>query len=391
MNPGCCGAFSGHPDTAEAVGEVLGSVLEELGAGVDLAMVMLTPHHRDAASEIAAAISTVLDPAALIGTTASGVLAGASAVEDAPGLTLWAARFASGRATGARPVHLRAMSTPEGIGITGLEDADLTAAGGIVILADPWSFPTDAFVAQVSRTHPHLVVMGGLASGSSTPGGNRLVIGGRTETDGAVAWILPPDATPMPVVSQGCRPVGRPWTVTSAQGNLLVELAGRPALERFRDDLEELSPQDRAVAAGGLHCGILAEDKALDPRRGDFLVRGVMGADQERSTVAVGDQVPVGSVVQLHVRDPDSAGEDLALRLEDALERRRAQGALVFTCNGRGRAMFGRSDHDAEIVAERVGSATAGLMCAGEIGPVAERTVVHGFTASVALFDTGGA
>jgi small ligand-binding sensory domain FIST len=388
MTPGCASAISVHPRADHATGEVLGSIVERLGAGVDLAMMMVTSAHRDSMVDIAAAVSTVLDPRALIGVTASGVLGEGTGVEDAPGLVIWAARFATPETDAVRAVHLRAVRTESGIAVTGLEGVDLASAGSMVLVADPFSFPTEAFCAQLSREHPELVIIGGLASGAAAPDGNRLVIGGRVVSDGAVAWVLPPSMSPVPVVSQGCRPVGQPWTVTASHANVLVELAGQPALQRFRTELETLSPEDRMLAAGGLHCGLLAAERALDPGRGDFLVRGVLGADEERGTVTVGDVVPVGSVVQLHVRDPESAGEDLAVMLSEASNAMSATGALVFTCNGRGQAMFDRSDHDAMVVADTVDLASAGMMCAGEIGPVAGRTVLHGFTASVALFDT---
>jgi small ligand-binding sensory domain FIST len=83
------------------------------------------------------------------------------------------------------------------------------------------------------------------------------------------------------------------------------------------------------------------------------------------------------------VRDATSADEDL----QALLSGRAASGALVFTCNGRGRRLFGSADHDATVVSDRLGtSALAGMFCAGELGPVAGRNAVHGFTASLAIF-----
>jgi small ligand-binding sensory domain FIST len=117
--------------------------------------------------------------------------------------------------------------------------------------------------------------------------------------------------------------------------------------------------------------------------RGDFLVRNVIGGDREVGALAVGDDVELGDVVQFQVRDATSADEDLRLLLDG----HDADGALVFTCNGRGRRLFGHPDHDAEVVARSIDShAVAGMFCAGEIGPVGRRSFLHGFTASVALF-----
>jgi len=62
-------------------------------------------------------------------------------------------------------------------------------------------------------------------------------------------------------------------------------------------------------------------------------------------------------------------------------------GALVFTCNGRGRGMFGVPDHDADALARELGGPpAAGFFAAGEIGPVGGESFLHGFTATMALF-----
>jgi small ligand-binding sensory domain FIST len=203
---------------------------------------------------------------------------------------------------------------------------------------------------------------------------------------GAVGVLLGTDAAPSTVVSQGCRPIGRPYTVTKSSGHVIFELGGKPALERLIEMIEHLPDDDKALAAAGLHCGIVADEHKLDFDRGDFLIRGVIGADRKAKAVAVGDEVPVGATIQFQVRDAATAGQDLSLLLEDEVSQQAPTGALVFTCNGRGASMFGDADHDARIVVDHVGPAVAGMFCAGEIGPVAGRNALHGFTASIALF-----
>ena len=125
-----------------------------------------------------------------------------------------------------------------------------------------------------------------MASAARGPGGNRLVLDGAIHDDGAVGVLLDAAASPTTVVSQGCRPVGHPFIVTRAERNVLYELAGRPALERLLEMVEELTPADRALAAQGLHCGIVIDERKLDFERGDFLIRGVLGADREAGAVA---------------------------------------------------------------------------------------------------------
>jgi small ligand-binding sensory domain FIST len=194
----------------------------------------------------------------------------------------------------------------------------------------------------------------------------------------------------LPCVSQGAAPLGRELTITASEGNIVHELAGRPALETVQTIIGELSARERGLVAGGLLIGIVIDSGKPEFEQGDFLVRGVLGADPESGSLAIGATVRNGQVVRLHARDARSADEDLrrALRLQaEAIAGGRPAGALLFSCNGRGSAMFGVRDHDAEAVERELGGApAAGFFAAGEIGPVGGRSFLHGFTATLAVF-----
>jgi small ligand-binding sensory domain FIST len=371
-------ALSQHPIPADAAGEVLGEVLEKVGQLPDLAVVFVTGPMVGALEDIACTVEAVLGPAALIGAAASSVVGGDREVEEESAVTLWAGHFGQE----VRPVRLEAVPTGEGWRIDGLTSPE-PLHGTLLLLSDPFSFPADGLLDQLAIDAPGLTVIGGLASAGRGPGGNRLVLGDRVHTEGAVGALLPPGPVVTPLVSQGCRPLGQPWVVTRAERNVIYELAGVPALERLTELIEGASPADRALLARGLHLGVVIDEHRVEFERGDFLVRNVLGADRSIGAIAVGDVVELGSIVQFHVRDADTADEDLRMLLAESGP---ADAALVFTCNGRGTHLFDEPDHDAKLIAGLAGSATAGMFCAGEIGPVGRRSFLHGFTASVALF-----
>jgi len=178
--------------------------------------------------------------------------------------------------------------------------------------------------------------------------------------------------------------------VTGARGEVLVELAGRAALDRLDEIVAAAGPDDRRLLARGLHIGIAVDEHRATFGRGDFLVRPVLGAVPSVRGVALGERVEVGTTVQFHVRDAATADEDLREALAAATTPAGAGGALVFTCNGRGRALFGEPHHDARLVRDAVGSdAVAGVFCAGEIGPVGPRSHLHGWTASLLVLGAG--
>jgi small ligand-binding sensory domain FIST len=379
-------ALSEHPDPAEATGEVIGAVLEQLGTEPDVAAVFASPQHRDAFGDMAAAINRMLRPRVFVGTTAVAVLGGGREVEDAPAIGLWAGRLAARP----RPVRLQATRTPSGIALQGLSASTFEPGDALLLLADPFSLPVDAIIdalaafemPEASETLS-VPVVGGMASAANTPGGNRLVLDDEVMSSGGVGVVLPGGVATRTVVSQGCRPIGDPMIVTRAEGNLVMEIAGRPALDRLDDLVRAADAEERSLLASGLQIGIAIDEHRATFERGDFLVRGVVGADRLQRALAVGDRVEVGTTVQFQVRDAVAADEDLRAMLADAT----GDAALVFTCNGRGQRLFGEPDHDARVVHDTLGSpALAGMFCAGEFGPIGGRSFVHGFTASVLVF-----
>jgi small ligand-binding sensory domain FIST len=376
-------ALSVHPDPVEATGEVAGRLLEQIGTGADLAVLFCSPHHLEAVGEFASAVRALLSPTVLVGATGVAVVGGAREVEDDPAVALWAGRLAAPP----RPVRVTAARTPSGVALGGLS-ADTCGPGEVlVLLADPFSLPIDDVVAMLGQLDPPVLVVGGAASAARGPGGNRLVLDGEVASDGAVGVVLPAAVATALVVSQGCRPIGDPMIVTAADRNRLLGLAGRPALDRLEALARAADPDERTRLAEGLHLGIAVDEHRATFGRGDFLVRNLIGVDRESGALVTTDQVPVGTTVQFQVRDADAADDDLRALLAEASAGGLADGALLFTCNGRGRRLFGEPDHDAEAVTEALRSdAVAGMFCAGEIGPVDDRSFVHGFTASIVLF-----
>jgi small ligand-binding sensory domain FIST len=291
------------------------------------------------------------------------VVGGAREVEAGPGVSLWAG--ATGPVT---PLHLSA-DTPE------LPDVD--AASAAIVLADPFSFPIDRLLASTA-----VPVIGGMAMGGRAPGGNRLLLDDRVLHTGAAGVVLGPSVTVRTIVSQGCRPIGNPLTVTRSEGNVVYELAGRPALQRLGELAEGMPEPERMSLYRGVHFGLVIDEHKTDFGRGDFLIRSVMGGDPESGAIQVGDKVEVGATAQFQIRDADSADEDL----RQLVAGRRADAALLFTCNGRGIRLFSQPDHDASILSDSLdGAPIAGMFCAGELGPVGGHNFLHGFTASIAL------
>jgi small ligand-binding sensory domain FIST len=323
----------------------------------------------------------------MIGGVAQGVVGPWQEVEDRPAVVVWCVAFDEGEV---RPFRTWAQPAAEG----GVAVVGWPAAGPdetVLLLADPHTYPAAEVIRHVSDEPNGQRVIGGFLTPSEGTG--RLLLhaagepAGDTVHEGGGVGVVLRGVRVDAIVSQGCRPVGKPFVVTKAEHNLVHELAGAPAAARLREIFEEAGVRDQRLMTQGLHVGIVADEYRDEFAAGDFLVRAVLGADFDEGTVAVGDVVRVGQVIQFQVRDASTADEDLRKTLDaypDAVA-----GALLFTCNGRGSRLFGVDDHDARVVGEQLTEMVGGAFCAGEIGPVGERSHVHGFTASLAVFTAG--
>ncbi len=374
--------ISSHPDPAAAVGEVLGQVMDAIeNASPDMAVLFFSEYHSSAAREIVDTCHEILRPKTLIGASAQGVIGGSTEFEDGPGIAMFC--ISSEKLT-VHPLLLEAVPTGDDIALLGWPKS-VPENAFTLLLADPFSFPVAAFLDQINRRHPSMRMIGGMASAGRAPGQNKLILDRTITSEGAVGAILG-GVTIDTVVSQGCSPIGKPYVVTKANANVIYELGGRAATERLKESFS-LRPEGIKLAFRGLHIGYAADENQAEFERGDFVIRNVVAADQETGAIAVGDEIEVGRTVQFHVRDAEASHYELV----SLLEGKRADAALLFTCNGRGTRFFGTPHHDASVVAESLGQIPlAGFFCAGEIGPVGNKNFLHGFTASLALFSEEG-
>lgn len=363
---------------------------EQLGRRPDLALAFVSSQYQEGLRGLGALIVELTGANCLLGCTCESLVANEREIEQKPAVAVWLASLPGVSVT---PMHLEFQRTADGGTIVGWPDEvarEWEPGAAIFLLGDPYSFPTDVLLERLNDSRPGAPVVGGMASGASQPGENWLFLGDKDYQEGAVAVLVQGPVRIRSVVSQGCRPIGRPYVVTKVERNIILELGGKPPLLRLQEVVTSLSARERAQAQQGLHVGLVINEYQPEFGRGDFLVRNCLGADPGNGAIAIGDYPRVGQTVQFHMRDASTADEDLRELLADVNDPsdEPSRGALLFTCNGRGTRLFGTPDHDAGVLRAALGDVpVAGFFAQGELGPIGGRNFVHGFTASVALFD----
>jgi len=385
---------SAQGDDLDALLEGIASrALADLGTGgpPDLAALFVTPDFGPDHDGAGPRARDRTKARHLLGCSGGGVIGAEAEREGGNAAALFLARLpgADLRSFRIDQAGLEALDGPEAVrrllGVPGGSDASF------LLLPDPYSIDAEGLLAAVNDACPGRPILGGLASGARGPGVHRLWLDGEALEEGAAGVAISGGGVAVrPLVSQGCRPIGRRFAVTAVEGTRLRTLAGKPAADALRETVEGLSPADRRLARTSLHLGRVANEASPEFHRGDFLIRNLMGIVPEDGSLVVGDHLRVGHTVQFQLRDAATATEDLAELLDREAKAGRPAGGLLFSCGGRGSHLFGEPDHDLHLVRERLGAfPLAGFFCNGEIGPVGPRNFLHGFTSSLALFAAG--
>ncbi len=384
-------AISEHLDTRTAAIEVAALLEKAMAGPTDLVFVFASFHHRESFEEAVADIRQTLNPTNIIGVTAESVVGCDLELEGVAGLSAIAmhmpgVRITPWTTTPNNPVPIsRPEEIPEWIGLQ--EDTS-----AVFFFADPFSTPITrllpALVNCRGQENP-LPIIGGMASGASQATYNRLILNDRGIRSGGIGLTMSGPIQAECIVSQGCRPIGSHLRVTKVDGNVVLELGGKPALEVLHSLANEVNEYERELLGGGLLLGSVIDEQKSHFGRGDFLVRSILGVDRKRKGIAAGEFFRLGKTVQFHVRDAQTAVEDLQLLLDAQQLDVAPFAGLLVTCNGRGRNLFHEEDHDLTIIRERLGDVPiSGFFAAGEIGPIGGHSFLHGHTACLTLFRT---
>jgi small ligand-binding sensory domain FIST len=350
-------------------------------------LVFVTPDYAEKAADLLELVRVYGHVPTLIGCSGTGLVGVAQEQEEGSGFSLMLVSLPGGQAKSfsfSQDVVESASGPAYWHQRTGLKPEEVKAW---LVFLNPFSLPVEIWLKQWNQAYPKVPVFGGMAGG--VPGDPEAwVFCDDHVAPGGVAIALQGDLAVSSVVSQGCKPIGEPLTVTQAEKNVLLTLGSRPAYEVLSDVYKELSDLEREQARGHLFAGIAVSEYLEEYKRGDFLVRNIIGADPKSGAVAINAVPRVGQTLQYQLRDSRVASDELKRLLREQIMRAQPQpyAGLLCTCHGRGRGLFGGPNHDAGLVNDFYpGLPMAGLFSNVQLGPVGERSFAHGFTASLAL------
>lgn len=386
MNRSASRLFLG-PFAEDRVIEVAREALAEIGGKVTCGFVFVSADYEDALPDFLELIQLHAHVPLLAGCSGTGIVGLGQEEEHATGFSLLLLYLPT---TKVHAVRLPAVGEEDEISAEAMR---AIAGRGArhedvwIVVANPFTLPVEPWLDAWNGAFPGIPAVGGLASGGRR-GDKAFVFHERQFVEGGVAVGFSGGVQLRSLVSQGCRPVGEPFTITGAEGHLVTSLGSRPAFEALDETFGQLDASDKALAQGNLFVGLALSEYLEEFKTGDFLIRNLIGGDPQAGVLAIGALPRVGQTLQFQLRDRESADTELRHLLEEVhAQGLRPFASLVFSCTGRGEHLFGERNHDARVLAEILGDhPAAGFFCNGEIGPVAGRNFVHGYSAAIALF-----
>lgn len=363
---------------------------DELGGAATFALVFCSSECVAEAQELMEIIQIYAHVPTIIGCTGTGLIAGSSEIENDLGVTVALYRFPDTQAH-ARHIPARCLIDNEDPArIRKHLPSDSIDINAWLLFASSESIGNESWLKVWDEATEGRVTVGGFGSSTTENPTTALFINGKIYDEGAVALGLQGDVTIEPLLSQGCRPIGSPWIVTEADYNIIHKIGNRPILEVLRDTLEDMPQDEQALAHGNVFIGLVMDEYKQSFGTGDFLVRNLAAIDPKSGAVAIATPLRVGQNLQFQIRDPHTAAVDFEQMLKaksQDLKQREVYGACLCDCIGRGTSLYGVPDQDVKTIQDALPELPiAGLFCNGEFAPVKERTLLHGYAASLGLF-----
>jgi len=375
-----------------AIAECATLIREDTGhLAADLVVVFVSQHHAAGYDRVPELIRREFAESVLIGCSAGGVIGGGRGVEHRPGFSMTVAHLPS---VDIVPFHIETKDLPDADAAPNRWEDLVHVAGDedphFILLVDPFSFDAEQLVMGLDYAYYPGAKIGGMSSGGQRRGENALFLTYDAYRSGAVGVALSGNVTVDTIVAQGCRPIGQPTQVTSANRNMLLSLGGEKPMEVLQRIYDGLPEHDKKLAQQALFLGLAMDPMNDAPKLGDFLIRNIVGGNSDTGALSVAEVLKEGQTVQFHIRDAETSAQDLDDMLTQYSSRKPIYdetGALLFSCLGRGERLYGLPDHDSEMFRSKVGSMPlTGFFGNGEIGPVDGSTFLHTYTSSFGIF-----
>ncbi len=373
----------GHSHNLSTAGAAAATRMAMGNAGIakaDIAIVFATINYQTEYDQLYQGVHAYSSCDELIGCSGMSVLTSVGEFEEVPTLAVMVLRSEQISA-----VSFSVQGTEFEIGaqIHQSVQSQLQENSLLMIFPDIRAVNPAELVNQIGIDGTTLPVVGASVSGDATSAQMYHWKGAQATEGGVTGLLLTGTFTTEIGVAQGCQPIGKPREVTKVDGRVIFELDGEPALENFKNVLQLLTQDDIRRSGGTVFIGIVMDDANRNPTRGDFLIRNLVGINEEHAAIAISEEVKDGQFVQFHLRNPLAAAEEIRTIIARLAEKTQhpPDFGLYFNCLGRGKGLYGAANHDISVIQEQFpGLPVIGFFGNSEFAPIGGRNFAHAYT-----------
>ena len=387
-----CSSVSNSPSLDLAIEDVTREISKKLGNNKpDLGLVFISSHHSSSYEEITEKIKEKINCEFILGCSGSGVIGEGKEFEYLPGVSLTVASLPN---VTLKPFHFTRdiLPNPDESPDAWKETVDVLDDDPktIILFPDPFSIRTEYVLDGLDFAFPNTKIIGALASGGNKPGDNALFVNGETYSKGCSGVVISGDFELDILVAQSCRPIGEPMIVTQSNNNVINELDSDLPIVAIKKLYDELPEDEKGIMNNALQIGILMDRLGDIDDEITYMIRNISSIDKDTGSITIGESITDGQVVQFHLRDSGAAQEELKKMLTEYKinDDQIIKSTLMFSSVGRGKYLLGESHHDINLYKNIIdnNSPITGFFSNGEISPIGDRTYLHGYTSSFAIF-----
>jgi small ligand-binding sensory domain FIST len=262
---------------------------------------------------------------------------------------------------------------------------------GSMLLLFPDSFHLNAgeLFDGIREEAGYIPAVGGGAAGDPQHGATYQFCGGEVASDAVSGALLSGPFNAAIEVTQACQPVGAARRVTRAEGGRILEIDGRRALDVVIELLGPLLRDNLETAGRFLFFGLPVLPEQTEFGRGEFVVRPLIGIDMAAGALILAQPVLQGQKIQVLLREPDGARQDLKNMLDAQLAHHRhrpPRAGFYFNCCARGTSLYRIPEIDLHYIKYVFGDLPLiGFFGNAEIAPARGVNVLHQHTGVLAL------
>lgn len=382
-------AISTEVEFNPSINEVIQSVKSQLNHGEpDIIVIFISTQHQEDFDKVPSIFNREFPSALLIGCSTEGVIEAHKDAEETPSISIMAGILPDVEIA---PFYIENDMLSVASTFSNIEDlvqASAEKENHFILFSDPYTFDIENFLKLIDRHMIYGKKFGSMAGGGEKAGDNALFLGGKVHHSGLIGLSLTGNIRTEIINLQGYKPLGDPLFITKHQENIIHEFDSKSNSDILNEIFDSLDEESQDQFKHNLLIGLLQPQALSSKTKNQFLLRNILGLEPKSRGIIVGAPLDPNMIAQFFIKDKASCQNNVreTFATIDPLSKD-IKGVMTFSCLDRGAELYHQSLYEVEELQKIIGEhPLAGMFGSGEIAPLGNQTVLHGYSSVFVLF-----